>query len=97
MRSLDPCVCLGLVVWKPLVCSLVTEAGMKQGVYPTMEIPSSVCGYLSESVKCLIFSLGDEQGYEVSDLFDVPGVFIQVSSLISFSMHVLECEICDVL
>lgn len=57
MRSLDPCVCLCLMLWKPLVCSLVTEAGMKQGVHPTMEIPSSVCGYLSESVKCLIFSL----------------------------------------
>lgn len=76
---------------KPLVCSLVTEAGMKQGIYPTTEIPSSVCGYLSDNVKCLIFSLVNEQGYEVS------GVFSQVSSLICLWVRDPGCEICDVL
>lgn len=60
-----------------------------------MGIPSYVCGYLYDSVKCLVFPLVNEQGCEVSDLLRM--LFQDVHSLISFTMHVLGCEVSDVL
>lgn len=57
---------------KPLLCLLVKEAGSEaHTACPMVRLPSSACGYLHDSMKCLVFSLVNEQGCE--DLFE--GVF----------------------
>lgn len=44
------------------------KQGVNPGIYAIMGILSSVCVYLSDSVKCLVFSRGNEQECEVSDV-----------------------------
>lgn len=63
-------VCLSLSCGvKLLVCLLVSEAGSDAGCI-SHDGNSVICGYSSDSVKCLIFSVVNEQECEVSDMFE---------------------------
>lgn len=55
------------------MCLLVKEAGCETRCMSYVGVSSSACGYLSDSVKSLIFSLVNEQGHEVSELLE--GIF----------------------